>query len=65
MSSLEKVNKQEEPLLRDDGDLYQTTLKVEGKSYFCKCGCNVFHHPNKRNLNLYACNACNQRFIAE
>lgn len=44
--------------------LHNFILKVGGKSYRCDCGCNVFHKPDRKRLDLYQCNACEQRFEA-
>jgi hypothetical protein len=55
---------EEEPLINGDGSLYNTTLKVAGKPYRCECGCNVFHHPDKTDMDLYQCNGCDNRFSA-
>jgi hypothetical protein len=52
-----------EPLLNSDGTLHQFILKIDGKRYFCECKCNVFHKPDKNNLDLYQCNGCSHRFI--
>ena len=53
------------PLLKEDGSLHQSTLKLNGVSYRCHCGCNVFHHPDKESLNLYECNSCKEVFDTE
>ena len=47
-----------EALKREDGTLWQFTLKVAGKPFYCRCGCNVFHKPDIGNLDKYRCNAC-------
>jgi len=33
------------------------TVRVDGKPFRCRCGCNVFQHPEGE-PNIYACNAC-------
>lgn len=53
-----------EPLLNSDGKLHEFTLKVNRKRFFCDCGCNVFHKPNKDIDDLFQCNACDQKFTA-
>jgi predicted SprT family Zn-dependent metalloprotease len=51
-------------VLHDDGTLHNFTLRVGGKPYRCACGCNVFHKPDREDLGLYQCNACEQQFEA-
>lgn len=51
-------------VLRDDGRLHEFTLKVAGRRFFCDCGCNVFHKPDRSQTELYECNACGVRFIS-
>ena len=41
-----------------DGTLFESTLKMDGKGFFCDCGCNVFHIPDFENPDTYRCNAC-------
>lgn len=53
------------PLLKEDGSLHQSTLKFNGVRYRCRCGCNVFHHPDKECLSLYECNSCKEVFDTE
>lgn len=53
------------PVLNDDGTLHNFTLKIGGKLYCCKCGCNVFHKPDRNNLDMYQCNGCESQFEAE
>jgi hypothetical protein len=57
--------KKEEPLLNADGTLKQSLLKVGGKSFSCSCKCNVFHNPDKFNLDIYQCNCCDLRYESE
>ena len=45
-----------------DGSLHQFTLRVGGKAFRCACGCNVFHKPNKENLDLFECNGCGEQY---
>jgi hypothetical protein len=51
-------------VLHDDGTLHNFILRVGGKPYRCACGCNVFHKPDREDLGLYQCNACEQQFEA-
>lgn len=40
-------------------EIKNVMIKVAGKPFRCKCGCNVFHHPEER-PEVYECNACEQ-----
>lgn len=40
-------------------------VKIDGKSFRCACGCNVFHHPEPADRSLYQCNGCGERFRGE
>lgn len=51
------------PVLKN-GVPEEFTLKVAGKRFFCSCGCNVFHKPDNKNLELYRCNCCETEFLA-
>ena len=53
-----------EPVRTPDGNIEQFTLKVGGKPFRCSCGCNVFHKPDRRRLDLFECNACGTWFEA-
>jgi len=39
-------------------------IKIEGKSFRCECGCNVFKH-NPRNINKFICNSCGTTYTGE
>lgn len=41
--------------------------KVNGKTFRCECGCNVFHEIEHRSNGdiVYGCNACQYRYIGE
>lgn len=54
-----------EPRRHEDGSLYQTMIKLQGKSFRCGCGCNVFHFPDKDNSDRYECNACGAQYVSE
>lgn len=64
-----------EPLLCEDGSLWQFMPKVGGKFFRCTerltvsgsdiCGCNVFHKPDRTQLNRYRCNSCGAEYIGE
>lgn len=41
-----------------DGTLQNTTLHIKGESFFCSCGCNVFHQPDSTKPGSYQCNSC-------
>lgn len=53
------------PLLHKDGSLHQFTLNVNGKSFQCGCGCNVFHKPDETRPLLYQCNMCDAMYCGE
>jgi hypothetical protein len=41
-------------------------VKINGKSFHCECGCNVFHHPDEEHGNeIYICNACELEYKGE
>ena len=37
--------------------------KVNGRTFVCECGCNVFRRGKKR--NSYICNSCREVWIGE
>lgn len=37
-------------------------VKIEGKSFRCPCGCNVF---GKYDSGLFECNSCNERYESD
>lgn len=53
-----KESEKPEPLLGENGEVLQSTLKINGKSFRCNCGCNVFHRPDKNKPDIYKCNCC-------
>ena len=53
-----------QPVTLADGSIQNFMLRINGKPYRCDCGCNVFHKPDRRYLDLYECNGCEQRFEA-
>lgn len=40
-------------------------VMINGKSFHCRCGCNVFHHPDLRSPNLFECNDCYELYEDE
>lgn len=34
------------------------TVRINGKVFYCECGCNVFNHPKPDDKLVYECNAC-------
>lgn len=38
---------------------------INGKSFRCSCGCNVFHHPEPNDKTVYECNACEAWYRGE
>lgn len=53
-----------EPVLKD-GKLENFMPKVNWEFFRCECGCNVFHKPNKLNLDLFECNGCQEWYWSE
>lgn len=51
-----------EPVLLEDGTLHNFIVYIEGKDFYCKCGCNVFHKPDRTQLNKYECNSCGLQY---
>lgn len=49
----------------EDGSLHNFTPRIDGKMFRCSCGCNVFHKPNKKDLDLYKCNGCGTLYESE
>jgi hypothetical protein len=54
-----------EPLLHEDGTLHQFMPKVNGVTFRCECGCNVFHKPDKDDPELFECNSCQTWYRGE
>ena len=56
-----------EPVKLPSGEVENFTLRIAGKLTRCPhgCGCNVFHKPDNRRLDLYQCNSCDGRFEAK
>ena len=52
------------PVLKD-GELEQSTIRINGSLFRCSCGCNVFHKPDDTLLELYKCNACGVEYEAQ
>jgi hypothetical protein len=40
-------------------------VRINGKAFYCSCGCNVFHHPDDSDDNLWQCNACETQYQSE
>lgn len=38
---------------------------IDGKSFRCQCGCNVFHKPEPDDEAIYRCNACHTEYRGE
>lgn len=56
-----RINKGE-AVLNSDGEVKSFTLIVGGNDFFCSCGCNCFHKPDKTDLTVYACNGCGKKY---
>lgn len=57
-----------QPLREEDGSLKQFMFRnyqLSGRSFYCECGCNVFHRPDRENLDLYKCNCCWREYEAD
>lgn len=55
-------------VLNEDGTLHNFILTIQGTNYRCpieNCGCNVFHKPDRDDLNIYRCNSCGTTFEAK
>jgi hypothetical protein len=63
-SEVSSVQPEGTPVMKD-GKLENFMLKIGGKSYRCKCGCNVFHKPDDRRPDIYRCNSCDDTFETE
>lgn len=60
----DSCDKGPEPVLTEEGKLHNFMLRISGRPYSCSCRCNVFHKPDRTNLELYECNACGWQFEA-
>ena len=60
-----KEDKHKNSVKDEDGNLMNFTIKIGGNFFRCPCGCNVFHKPNKENLNYYKCNSCGSAYDTE
>lgn len=58
------VCKDRNPVLTEKGEVEQFTLRTNGKSFRCDCGCNVFYKPNRLQPELYECNCCEAQYEA-
>lgn len=56
------IDKYKNAVKLEDGSVEAFVLTVEGKDFFCECGCNVFHKPNIDDLSIYGCNGCNRKY---
>lgn len=36
---------------------------VNGVSFRCECGCNVFHKPDSSRPDVFRCNSCGAQWI--
>lgn len=46
----------------DDGKLKSFTIILAGEDFWCPCGCNCFHKPNKAEPQIYKCNSCGAKY---
>lgn len=56
--------KSEKPVMKD-GKVENFMPKINGHHFVCNCGCNVFHKPDDKRLNIYECNACGTWYQGE
>ena len=55
----------ENPNVLNENPNYESSfIKIKGKYFKCKCGCNLFHHKYI-NKNIYTCNCCNEDYEGE
>lgn len=54
----------DELLRHPDGTLHQFMPKLNGKSFRCECGCNVFH-KKVSDPNRFICNCCKTVYFSE
>ncbi len=40
-------------------------VRIDGKTFRCTCGCNVFRKPDPTDAKLFVCNSCGARFRGE
>lgn len=45
-------------VLDEEGNVKSFVLIVGGEDFYCQCGCNCFHKPDKQRLSTYRCNGC-------
>lgn len=62
---MSKEDNRENAVRTPDGKVQSFILTVDGKPFRCHCGANCFHKPDKNDLELYACNACNTWYHSE
>ena len=62
---MDKDNKYNNAALTEEGELETFILGVDVNFFRCRCGSNFFHKPDKNDLELYACNACNTWYHSE
>lgn len=55
----------ENPVTNGDGRVKEFFIRLTSGVFFCECGCNVFHKPDDKRLEIYKCNSCGLRFTAE
>lgn len=46
------------PVTLPDGTIENFMPKIGGELFKCRCGCNIFHKPDRDDPDIYECNAC-------
>ncbi len=53
------------PVLNEDGTLKNFMVNMineGGRSFYCRCGGNVFHKPDSARPSVYRCNSCEEDY---
>ena len=59
----EYLNEPMEPVKLPDGSIENFMPRIDGKTFRCACGCNVFHKPDRKRPEVYQCNGCDVRYV--
>ena len=54
----------EGPSIIEEMELSDRIITIDGQTFRCVCGCNVFRHPVGK-LSIYVCNSCAYRYKGE
>lgn len=61
----EVENEPSDPVRTETGEPENFMPKVDGQSFRCECGCNVFQKPYRTRPEVFQCNGCGERYIGE